>query len=347
MNSSDVAVLADVHFGYAGNEFLDSELRFFREVLVPELKRRKIKKIIQLGDLFENRRNIDVYVKNKVYDLFENDLKDFEWYIFPGNHDVYFKNSNEIHSLRFLKKFKNVTVINDITEIEINKRKFLFVPWLYDLEIFKTYINEHDIKEVDACFGHFDIIGSKMSKNAFSKNGLTKDLLFKFKKVFSGHYHSRSIEKRGEHELVYVGMPYQLNRGDEGEERGFCILHCDDLSYEFVENNISIKYVSLKYPEKFEESQIKGNVIDIYISNNDGIDEIQSYIDEVNKYSPVHEPTKRFIDGLNVKDTKDIKVKNLKEMFDEYIEQLDIDDEIKTNVVDDLNTLYEDCQKDF
>ena len=113
---NDIAILADVHFGYSNYEFLDSELRFFREVMIPELKRRGIKKIIQLGDLFENRRHLDVYVMNKIHDLFENDLKDFDIYIFFGNHDVFYKNSNEIHSFKFLKKFKNVTVIETISE---------------------------------------------------------------------------------------------------------------------------------------------------------------------------------------------------------------------------------------
>lgn len=345
-----VALLADVHFGYGSIEFLNSQLRFFREIFIPYCKKHGIKKIIQFGDLFENRRSLDIYVKNIVFDLFKTELKDFEIYIYLGNHDVYYKNSNEIHSLKFLSQFSNVRIIEQISEINFYGRKFLFVPWLYDLMTFRTYVNENDVSDIDVCFGHFDIIGSKMSKKAFSKSGLTKEILFKnFKKTFSGHYHSRSIEKIDDSEIIYTGMPYQLNRGDEGEERGFCVLDCDTLKYKFIENDVSIKYISVKYPDTLNENQVKGNVIDVYISNKGNIDtdEIQNYIDDINKFKPAQEPTKRYIDEFESENIGEIKIKNLKEMFDEYIGQLQIDDDIKKDVVSELALLYEECQKDF
>lgn len=345
-----VALLADIHFGYGSIDFLKSQLRFFREIFIPYCKKYGIKKIIQFGDLFENRRNLDILVKNMVYDLFKNDLKDFEIYIYLGNHDVYYKNSNEIHSLKFLSGFQNVTIIETIQDINFYGKKFLFVPWLYDLNHLKTYVNENDISDIDVCFGHFDIVGFKMSKKTVSKGGLTKEYLFKnFKKVFSGHYHSRSTEKMDDREITYMGMPYQLNRGDEGEERGFCILDCETLKYEFVENDVSIKFVSLKYPEPIDGSQITGNIVDVYITNNGNIDtdEVQKYIDNINKFKPVQEPTKRYIDAIESENIQDIKVKNLKEMFDEYIGQLEIDEDIKEDVMENLASLYEECQKDF
>ena len=55
-------------FGYSfgvkkGNsEFLDSQMRFFKEQMIPSLKKQKIKHVYFLGDVMDNRNHINVRI---------------------------------------------------------------------------------------------------------------------------------------------------------------------------------------------------------------------------------------------------------------------------------------------
>lgn len=348
MKNNLIANLGDCHFDI-NDYLLDSQLNFFKNQFVPYLHENKIDTIIQHGDLFDNRKSMSIKAMNQVLSLFENELKDFKFYCFPGNHDVVMRNSNEIHSLKLLSQFSNVTVFEEITKVKIKNKTFLMVPWLYDLNIFQEYIKENKVDDVDVVCGHFDIISGKMGKNTYSKTGLTKELLHQFPKVYSGHYHSISIIENDGKEIRYLGSPYQLNHGDSEEERGFHILNCDDMSLKFVENDTSIKFVTLNYPEEIKEEKIKGNIVNVFVDESENIDtdKIQTYIESINKFKPVKEPTKRIIGGTESKDinVNELKVKSLKELFDVFVSQIKMEDEIKEDVLKEINSLYMECQK--
>lgn len=346
-----ICIIGDCHFGFGNNDFLESQLKFFREQVIPYLKKMGIKIIIQTGDWFDNRNSLSIYVKNKIWKLLENDLKDFEIYIYLGNHDTFYKNSNEFHSLKFLSKFSNIHIIEEISTVSIYGRNFLFVPWLYDLSHFQKYLEENDMTNIDADFGHYDMIGSRMNKSVYSKTGLTKDLLSRFPLTISGHYHTISHERLSDtSELVYVGAPYQLNFGDESEPRGFHILNCEDMSLEFIENTTSIKFVSLNFPEDIKEEFVKGNKVNVYINDTGDIDsdKIQEYIEKINSFNPAQNPVIKTIENFSESsgiDVKELKVKSLKELFDVYISQLNLEDDMKEDVIEAIDALYMESQK--
>ena len=88
-----VALISDLHFGIKKNDkiFQESQLKFFKEQLVDELKKRDINKIFVLGDIFDTRQSVNVQTENVVLDLFRNTFKDFEVHVIVGNHDLYYK----------------------------------------------------------------------------------------------------------------------------------------------------------------------------------------------------------------------------------------------------------------
>jgi DNA repair exonuclease SbcCD nuclease subunit len=188
-----------------------------------------------------------------------------------------------------------------------------------------------------------------MNKWKYSSNGLQKDAIFKFKRVFSGHYHSKSIEKHSNGELIYVGTPYQLDRGDSGEEKGFHIIDLETDTYEFIENEKSIKYISLLYPSKDDFNKIQGNVVDIVVEGNVDTDELAQYQEEVNKLKPILpallKTTAQSYSG--VVEVEELNIKPLGEMFSEYIGSLDIEDDLKKSVEEELNSLYAESGKDI
>jgi predicted phosphodiesterase len=159
-----ICLISDIHFGVRKNSeiFLTSQLRFIEEQFVPYLKEKGIKDIFILGDLFDNRNSTNTKVMNSVYDMFDKQLGDFNIRMIVGNHDCYFNSSVEINSLKFLEKFKNVQLIEKITETTVDGRKIVMVPWITDNLSFIRDFSQ--IQDCDLCFGHFNINGFSFNK---------------------------------------------------------------------------------------------------------------------------------------------------------------------------------------
>lgn len=348
MINSKICVIGDTHFGISNNSdyVLENQLKYIKEELVPYLIKNGINTIVQLGDLFDNRNHINIKIKNAVLELFENEFSKFEFYIFPGNHDVYYKNTNDVTSLKILNRFENVKLIEKISLLSIKGKSCLFVPWQFD-NSFQRYVEENLLDNVSVVFGHFDTIGARMNKTKVSEHGIDKKFLFQFPKVISGHYHTRSILSDGKNEIIYTGTPWQLRRDDANEERGVMILDMNSFDYEFIENKTSYRFFSFNYPEKFEERDISGNVIDLYVKDTEKQDEkLSEYISKIENLKPFSF-TIRNINTFKNESTEDIKVKNIKELFEQYIEIVELESDIKDIVIKKLDELYQECQKEI
>jgi DNA repair exonuclease SbcCD nuclease subunit len=348
--NSKVCVFGDNHFGIKklDDDFLDSQIKFFKLVLFPYMKTNGIDTIIINGDLFDNRTNINVRINNAVFDLFENHLTEFKIYLILGNHDIYFNSTLEVNSIKFLKKFDNVTLIEEIKEIEIKNKKLCFIPWQVDDNGLKNYI-ANNVIESKICFGHFDLKGFHLNKNQISDVGIDCGILFdNFKLVFSGHYHTRSKQSRNGSEIVYVGSPYQLTRNDIGEEKGFVVLDVETLKYEYVNNDVSIKYIVLTYPQTISKELIEGNIIDVivkYDSNySDG--KFQEYLKKIEELNPISTPNVKIITENNETVIVDYKSLSTVELMQEYINNnANIKD--KQTALSILNRIYQKCKSEI
>jgi len=337
-----IVLISDIHFGIKKSDkiFLENQLNFFKNELIPYMQNNNLTTMAILGDLFDTRNSLNSYMKSEVYKLFEyiNDQK-IKVYIFPGNHDIYFRNTINVHSLDFLKKFENVTVIEDIELRTIENRQILFVPWRVDYNDFKRRVANKNF-HCDICLGHFDIIGFPYNNHQICEDGIeTNILLNNYSLTFSGHFHKRNVYKLGNEEVIMIGSPFQQNRGDKNDERGFCVLNLEDLKYEFINSKETIKFIELHYPEEIQEELIKGNVVDVKV-NYDGnkIDEkFQDYIKLIEKFNPAYPPN-IFINNTlfdNV-DDNNYEIKSLSELINEFIENLKIENkrEIKEIIAD-------------
>lgn len=349
---SEIALLTDTHFGiYKSSDiFLESQLKFFRECFIPYLKENNITRIIHCGDLFDNRNNINIKVFEEVRKLFQKDLKDFEIYLICGNHDSYFKTSIQINSINWLNALPNVTVFKDIEKIKIEKREFLFVPWQVNEKDFVKRVSDKNIY-CDVCIGHFETVGFSLNKTVVCQNGLPPELFFNnYGITFSGHFHKKQVKKYKESFIQYIGNPYHLNRNDIGEERGFCILNIENLDYKFVNNDKSIKFIKIEYPEKINKELINNNIIDIVVNidENYGDDDFQQYLLNVEKLNPAIPPNVRVQNNLNLNEIGDYKFQTTSELIYEYIKNLDnIEDNTKKLVYDKLIKLYEEHKNEF
>ena len=220
-----IALISDLHFGVKKSNltFFESQKRFFEKSLIPDLKEKGIKDLFILGDLFDHRYQVNVNILSEVYKLFKEQLNEFDIRIIVGNHDAYYKTTTEVNSVSFLGSLENVKVFSSPSYDDKYSEIFM-VPWIADEKQFVE-----DLKKGNwiskYCFGHFEFSGFSMNKYSMNETGLDSLKIQKyFSNIYTGHYHKRSSKVTEDGIIQYIGSPYQIDRNDVGDDRGYTIL---------------------------------------------------------------------------------------------------------------------------
>jgi len=100
------AILNDTHSGARNNSevFINYQDDFYTKVFFPYMEEHGIKHIVHLGDYYEHRKFVNFKALQANRKHFLEVLKDrgYTMDIIPGNHDVVYKNTNELCSLKEL-----------------------------------------------------------------------------------------------------------------------------------------------------------------------------------------------------------------------------------------------------
>jgi DNA repair exonuclease SbcCD nuclease subunit len=193
-----------------------------------------ITEVIILGDLFHDRRTLDIEVLARVVTFFEETVEKYgqNWIAFPGNHDMFLRHSWEINSLTALRR--HLTVIEDIKILQIDHARFWVLPFVtYE----RSYM--YAVKSIQK-----QAHGDDMLLTHIGVNGATNNSCFllpnwsvvnfdatQFKRIYTGHFHCK--QQIGEN-IWYPGSPIPF-KFDEGDvPHGF---YCYDLvedSHKFI-----------------------------------------------------------------------------------------------------------------
>ena len=229
-----IAFINDSHFGARGDSqlFLDYFMKFFENVFFPYLKENDITTIIHAGDLMDRRKFVNFNVLNQVRNRFVKYIKDnnIEMHCILGNHDVYYRNTNEVNSLRELfnndiKIYENPTVINfDGLDIAL-------LPWV-NKENEKESLDFINNAPAPIMVGHLEIQGYDVIRGVQYNSGMNPKLFSRYEKVLTGHFHCR--QEHGN--IYYMGTQYQITFADIEEKKGFHIFDTDTRDIEFIEN---------------------------------------------------------------------------------------------------------------
>ena len=105
----NIALIGDLHFGVKNFDidFLNASLDAL-EKMAEVLKKENVTTIYQLGDMFDNRITMDLNCLYVLKNRFSNIFKDFEFYTFVGNHDMYFKYNRSVTSCDLFKDLLNI-----------------------------------------------------------------------------------------------------------------------------------------------------------------------------------------------------------------------------------------------
>jgi DNA repair exonuclease SbcCD nuclease subunit len=250
-----VAIITDQHFGARNDSthFLDYYEKFYKETFFPKIDEFGIKIVLILGDTFDRRKYVNFYSLKRAKEMFFDELvkRNIEVHMLAGNHDTYFKNTNEVNSVDLLlREYDNINVIDSPQTIHLNYQNesddVLMIPWICP-ENYDACMDEIKNSKAKLCMGHFEIAGFAMHRGMPAAEGLNGNNFRRYDLVCSGHYHHKSSSSN----IHYLGNPYELTWQDYNDARGFHFLDLSNRELEFVVNP-NIMFQRIIYDDKLE-----------------------------------------------------------------------------------------------
>jgi DNA repair exonuclease SbcCD nuclease subunit len=232
-----LALINDTHAGARSDNPQVNEyfFRFWNDIFFPSLTKYNIDKIIHLGDVVDRRKfiNFAIWYKWKK-DFFDRIQNEFNLPIdmLCGNHDVYYRNTNDVNALdELLGNYPNIRIFKEAQDMQYGSLNVALIPWINsgNLERSMTYINE---TKAPVIFGHLEISGFEMDNGNVCLTGLTKDVFDRFDMVLSGHFHHRSSDGS----IFYLGNQYEMTWADYKDPRGFHIFDTETRDLTYIEN---------------------------------------------------------------------------------------------------------------
>ena len=279
-----VAIITDQHFGARKNSklFHDYFLKFYNDIFFPYLEENDIKVVIDMGDTFDSRKGIDfsalAWAKNNYYDRLQD--MGIRVHTVVGNHTAYYKNTNEVNAVDLLlREYDNVTVYSEATEVEIDNRNILFIPWINQDNEESTFkfIQNSNCK---CAMGHLELSGFRAHRGVIMDHGHASELYSKFEKVYSGHYHTRSDDGR----IYYLGNPYEMFWNDVNDTRGFHIFDTETLEHTPVNNPYrlcyNIYYEDTNY-QTFDAREYENKIVKVIVRQKTDIKQFEKFIDKL------------------------------------------------------------------
>lgn len=239
--TTQIALINDTHWGVRNDDqnFSNYFKRFYESVFFPTLKQRGITRIFHLGDIVDRRKFINfASARSMREDFIEMCVRNgMELHIILGNHDVFYKNTNELNAMDELNvgKYHGVYVYKYPTEVEIDNLKVLLMPWICSGN-YEQAMRAIEITDAEVLFGHLELSGFAMYKGSINDHGMSPSVFSKFDQVMTGHYHHKSSSGN----INYLGAPYQMTWSDYGDPRGFHIYDTANRVLTYIENPIEM-----------------------------------------------------------------------------------------------------------
>jgi DNA repair exonuclease SbcCD nuclease subunit len=211
-----IAAFTDIHFGLKSNSSThNQDCEDFVDWFIAEAKKDGCDTGIFLGDWHHNRNSLNMLTMVSSVKALEKLGKAFDqFYFFPGNHDLYYKDKRDVHSVDWGRHIPGVTIVNEITTIGDTT----MVPWLIGEEWKKM-----EKLKSRYVFGHFELPLFMMNAMVqMPDHGELQASNFKNPEyVFSGHFHKRQAKQN----IVYIGNAFPHNYADAwDDDRGMMIL---------------------------------------------------------------------------------------------------------------------------
>jgi len=347
-----IALLTDTHFGARNDNvnFNEYFYDFYEGLFFPYLQQNNIKHCIHLGDLMDRRKFVSYRILKDFRERFIqpfNHLK-INLHILVGNHDIYFRNTNDINSLQELlgERHNNIHLYAEAQEVDFDGFPILMMPWINPQNEIYSF-GMMDETKADTMMSHLEVVGFEMHGGHTSESGFDKEQFKKFDTVFSGHYHKKSDDGQ----IYYLGTPYQMTWSDYNCPKGFHIFDTETRELTRIVNSNKI-FEKIYYDDTKENydthdvNQYRNKYLKLVVVNKNDLYKFDKFTDKLFK-ADCHEVKiiEDFTD-LDANTVSDDIVENTQDtmtLLGKYIDDLDVNLD-KTKLKGDISKLYHEAQ---
>ena len=345
-----IALITDTHFGARNDNLAFNEYfyEFYENQFFPYLKEHKIKHCVHLGDVMDRRKFISYRIARDFRERFINSFKSINFHMLVGNHDTFYKNTNDVNSLHELVdgKFKNIKVYSKTTEVDFGDCKILFVPWI-NSDNYSYTMEMLDTTSAQICMGHLELSGFQMQRGMIMTEGWDKRLFQKFDMVMSGHFHHKSDDGQ----IFYLGTPYEIYWNDYDDPKGFHIFDTKTRELERIVNTNTL-FCKIYYDDTTQNymshdvSRYKNKYVKVIVVNKKDLYQFDHFVDRL-RLAAAHDV--KLIEDFSEMDASNVSddiVENTEDtmtLLEKYIDELDVTLD-KSRLKTTMKSLYTEAQ---
>jgi len=328
-----IAILNDTHCGIRNSSdiFIEYQKRFYENVFFPYLIKNDIKQILHLGDYYDHRKYVNFKALNENRAHFLDKLREYgiTMDIIPGNHDVYYKNTNELCALKELMGhyMNEINIIMEPKVMNYDGLDIALVPWINN-QNYHEYTNFIQNCKAPILGAHLELTGFDMMKGVKNTHGMGTELFDRFEMVLSGHFHTKSSRDN----IHYLGSQMEFTWADAHDHKYFHILDTDTRELKPVHNTETI-FEKIMYNDanidynSIDVSHLKDKFVKVIVEKRENPFVFDRLIDRINQLG-VHDlkiaETFDEFTGANV-DDEGISVEDTSELLNGYVDNVETD----------------------
>jgi DNA repair exonuclease SbcCD nuclease subunit len=337
-----IGIYTDSHYGAKkGSKHLHDYFElFYKNVFFPALEEHGVETVIHMGDAFDSRKSIDYqsleWAKRVVFDP----LKKYDVHMIVGNHDCYYKNTNNVNSpALLLKDYPNIKTYSSPTNTKVCGIDMTFIPWICS-ENYDETLKVIQKSKARVAMGHLELKGFRVNKHlVMEEHGLEANLFSNFTKVFSGHYHTRSDNGT----VFYLGNPYEMYWTDVNDTRGFHIFDTETLEHTPINNPYKLFY-NIYYEDTphqmFDATEYQNKIVKVIVRKKSNIKSFEKFIDKL--YS-IGVQELKIIENFEIQENEEFDIsedENTITILNRYIDESEFNFDKST-----IKSIFEDLYK--
>jgi len=317
-----IAIITDTHYGARkGSKHLHDYFEmFYRDVFFPSLEEHKIDTVVHMGDVFDSRKSIDYQSLEWAKKVVFEPLKKYKVHAITGNHDCYYKNTNNVNSPELLLvNYPNIKTYSKAQELTLDKLKILMLPWI-NSENYEESLNLIEKTTSKIVMGHLEVNGFRATRGHMMETGMDVKVFDKFDKVFSGHFHTRSENGK----IFYLGNPYEMFWNDVNDPRGFHIFDTETLTHTPINNPYKLFY-NIYYEDTnyklFNATEYENKIVKVIVRKKSKSKDFDKFIDKL--YS-VGVQDLKIIENFEIHGNEDFEIdeeENTLSILNRYIDE--------------------------
>ena len=343
-----IVLITDTHWGVRNDNvaFLDNNKKFLDELFFPYIDQHEIDTIIHLGDLVDRRKYININTAKRLREDFLEPLasRGIRLDIICGNHDTYFKNTNNVNALNEIARaYDKLNVFTEPVVINHDGLDILYLPWICD-ENRKQTLELIGNANAQIAMGHLELAGFEMYRGSMVSHGDDVHIFDKFDLVMSGHYHHRSTNGH----IFYLGNHAEFTWSDYDDPKGFHIFNTNTRELTFVRNPYTmfdkVWYNDAEQSVEVDCSKYKGKFLKVIVTNKNDPYSFDKFIEKLQKAALDIQIVEDHL-NMNLENDTDIvkEAESTIDIFKHHIDQLNVQNLDKPRLEKTIVDLYNEA----